>query len=109
MIRLWRGLVSSLRNALFKMPGAMIIAVMLGSTVVKAQGNSAETPAELNRQLLKLYLSGQYEQAIPIAEKLLETTEREHGPTHPDMAQSLTNLADLYQAMGAYAKAEPLY
>jgi tetratricopeptide (TPR) repeat protein len=28
---------------------------------------------------------------------------------HPDVAQSLNNLALLYQDQGAYAKAEPLY
>jgi hypothetical protein len=48
MIRLWRGVVSSLRNALFKMSGAMIIPVMLVFGAVKAQGHSTETPAELN-------------------------------------------------------------
>jgi tetratricopeptide (TPR) repeat protein len=81
---------------------------MLGSTAVKAQGNAAAIPDELNRQILELYSSGKYEQAIPIAKKLLETTEREHGPAHPDTATSLNNLAALYQAMGAYGQAEPL-
>ena len=87
----------------------MIIAVMLVSGAVKAQGHSTETPAELNRQVLELYSSGKYEQAIPIAKKLLETTQRERGSDHPNTAQSLNNLAELYQATGAYAKAEPLY
>ncbi len=31
------------------------------------------------------------------------------GENHPDYAQSLNNLASLYEAMGDYAKAEPLY
>jgi tetratricopeptide repeat protein len=96
MIRLRRGVVNSLRNALFKMLGAMIIAVMLVSGAVKAQGHSTETPAELNRQVLELYSSGKYEQAIPIAKKLLEMNEREHGPVHPDTAGSLNNLAVLF-------------
>ena len=104
--------MSSRWNTLFKAFGVVVIAVMLGSTAVKAQGNPAETPDEQIRQLLELYSlysSGKYEQAIPIAEKLLETTQRERGPTHPDMAQSLNNLAALYWAMGAYAKVEPLH
>ncbi len=33
----------------------------------------------------------------------------ELGPEHPDVAQSLNNLAALYQAQGRYAEAEPLY
>ncbi len=31
------------------------------------------------------------------------------GQEHPDTATSLNNLAELYKAMGDYAKAEPLY
>ena len=31
------------------------------------------------------------------------------GEKHPDYATSLNNLARLYQSMGDYAKAEPLY
>jgi tetratricopeptide (TPR) repeat protein len=31
------------------------------------------------------------------------------GPEHPDTALSLNNLAALYHATGAYAKAEPLF
>jgi len=31
------------------------------------------------------------------------------GPTHPDVARDLNNLAELYRAQGKYADAEPLY
>jgi tetratricopeptide (TPR) repeat protein len=31
------------------------------------------------------------------------------GADHPDVAQSLNNLAELYEAMGRYGEAEPLY
>jgi tetratricopeptide (TPR) repeat protein len=31
------------------------------------------------------------------------------GPEHPDVAQSLNNLALLYGAQGKYSQAEPLY
>ena len=31
------------------------------------------------------------------------------GPDHPDVADSLNNLASLYHAQGRYAEAEPLY
>ncbi len=30
-------------------------------------------------------------------------------PEHPDVAQSLNNLAELYRVQGRYAEAEPLY
>jgi tetratricopeptide (TPR) repeat protein len=32
-----------------------------------------------------------------------------HGPEHPDVANSLNNLAALYYSQGQYAKAENLY
>ncbi len=35
--------------------------------------------------------------------------EKALGPTHPDVATTLRNLAALYKAQGKYAEAEPLY
>ncbi|MBF0602527.1 MAG: CHAT domain-containing protein, partial [Nitrospirae bacterium] len=35
--------------------------------------------------------------------------EKALGPEHPDVAQSLNNLAELYRVQGHYAQAEPLY
>ncbi|MGY4356327.1 tetratricopeptide (TPR) repeat protein [Bradyrhizobium sp. i1.3.1] len=40
---------------------------------------------------------------------MLAIREKALGPEHPDTARSLNNLALLYTATGAYAKAEPLY
>ena len=37
------------------------------------------------------------------------SSEKALGPEHPDVANSLNNLAALYQAQGRYAEAEPLY
>jgi len=42
------------------------------------------------------------QRALAIREQLL-------GPHHPDTAQSLNNLAELYRDQGKYAEAEPLY
>ena len=43
-----------------------------------------------------------YQRALAIREKVL-------GPDHPDVAQSLNNLAALYHEQGKHATAEPLY
>ena len=42
---------------------------------------------------------------------LLELQQREalYGPSHPNLADSLSNLAILYNQSGAYDKAQPLY
>ncbi len=39
----------------------------------------------------------------------LELTRRSLGGSHPDVATSLNNLAQLYRSQGRYSEAEPLY
>jgi len=50
-----------------------------------------------------------YPSALPFKERDLAITEKCLGPDHPDVAQSLANLAALYHSQGNYAEAEPLY
>jgi tetratricopeptide (TPR) repeat protein len=44
-----------------------------------------------------------------LLQRTLVISEKALGPAHPLTATSLNNLASLYQDMGTYAKAEPLY
>ena len=41
--------------------------------------------------------------------RALTIRENALGPEHPDVAQSLNNLAGLYYKQGQYAQAKPLY
>ena len=68
-----------------------------------------DDPRLLNQQVLKLYQQGKYQEAVPIAERVLAIEKRILGPEDPDTATSLDNLAALYRDMGAYQKAEPLF
>ena len=63
----------------------------------------------LNQEVLRLYRAGEYERAIIVAQATLKVAEDNVGPNHPDVAESLNNLALLYKTQGNYAKAEPLY
>jgi tetratricopeptide (TPR) repeat protein len=63
----------------------------------------------LNQQVYQLIAQGKYQEAIPIAERAVELANRVYGPENLGMAQSLNNLALVYQDMGEYAKAETLY
>ena len=45
----------------------------------------------------------------PLYKRSLAIREKALGPDHPDVAQSLNNLAVLYRDQGRYADAEPLY
>jgi tetratricopeptide (TPR) repeat protein len=58
----------------------------------------------------KLYKGqGNYEQALPWDTQCLEVTRNRLGESHPDVANSLNNLALLYYFQGRYTDTEPLY
>ena len=46
---------------------------------------------------------------IPFWQKALELGDKEFGGDNPTTAILLTNLGKLYQSLGRYADAEPLY
>jgi tetratricopeptide (TPR) repeat protein len=52
---------------------------------------------------------GRYAEAEPLYKQALEIRRTALGARHPDYANSLNNLAVLYDEMGRYAEAEPLY
>src|SRR5271165_6394620 len=68
-----------------------------------------DDPNALNQRIYKLFAEGNYQEAIPLAEKVVELVKRVYGAEHPATATSLNDLGVLYQQMGEYPKAEPLY
>jgi CHAT domain-containing protein/Flp pilus assembly protein TadD len=62
----------------------------------------------LNQDGIQLYEAGRYEEAEPLYLRSLAIREQQLGENHPLVAQSLNNLALLYQAQGRYGEAEPL-
>jgi tetratricopeptide (TPR) repeat protein len=92
----------------------------LVSVLQSSAPTTAKTPAQnsirdtadaasLNQQVLQLYNQGRYSEAIPLAQRALTIREKALSSDHPDVAQALNNLAELYRAQGHYADAEPLY
>jgi tetratricopeptide (TPR) repeat protein len=63
----------------------------------------------LTGEVMKLYNSGDYTQGVKVAKRALQVAQQNDGPDHPNVALSLSNLAELYEAQREYAKAEPLY
>jgi hypothetical protein len=55
------------------------------------------------------YYQNHYERAVPLYKRALEIREKALGPDHPDVAQTLRNLAYVYKAQGRYTLAEQLY
>ena len=58
---------------------------------------------------LALLEAGQPGEAEPLLRRALAIREKVLGPDHPEVAQSLENLAVLYRDMGGYDRAEPLF
>jgi CHAT domain-containing protein len=73
------------------------------------QSPELEETKRLNQQAYQLYQQGKYNEAIAIAERVLEMRRKLLGDQHPDVATSLNNLAFLYSSQGRYSEAEPLY
>jgi CHAT domain-containing protein/Tfp pilus assembly protein PilF len=65
--------------------------------------------AALNRQIGQLYHDGKYDEAIPLAQRLVELTGTRFGKESRAHANALGELGDLYREKGRYAEAEPLY
>jgi tetratricopeptide (TPR) repeat protein/CHAT domain-containing protein len=79
---------------------------LVGAAVAQPSSNDL---AALDRQIMQLYQSGNYAEALPLAKHAVALTEKAYGPNHPNVATALNNLASLYGTQGRYAEAEPLY
>jgi hypothetical protein len=82
------------------------IALVLGLPATAADDPVAEATA-LNQQVNALFRQGRYPEAEPLAKRALAIREKVLGPDHPDLAQSLNNLAMLYLADGQLKRAVP--
>jgi hypothetical protein len=65
--------------------------------------------AALNRQIGQLYQASRYDEAIPLAQRLVELSGTRFGKESREHANALAVLGDLYREKGWYAEAEPLY
>ncbi|MBW4629026.1 MAG: tetratricopeptide repeat protein [Brasilonema octagenarum HA4186-MV1] len=63
----------------------------------------------LNAQVVQLVEQGNINQAIALAQQVIELGQNLQLTEHPIFADSLNNLAELYRMYGRYSEAEPLY
>ena len=82
------------------------LAVSLSAWAQTAPGNEAE---RLAKQLAELRQNNKYKEALPVARHILELVEKANGPSHVKTVFAVNDLATLYQIMGDYPKAEPLF
>ncbi len=68
-----------------------------------------EAASLLFRTATYLYDYALYEQAEPLLLRTLHIRKQILGPTHPDVARTINNLARLYCMQGKFEQAEPLF
>src|SRR5580704_5978275 len=83
--------------------------VLLCTGAAVAQDSELRRANALSEQVVQLSRQGHYVDATRLASEALVIREKALGPEHPDVAQSLNDLAGLYTNQGRYADAEPLY
>ncbi|MBF0552746.1 MAG: toll/interleukin-1 receptor domain-containing protein, partial [Deltaproteobacteria bacterium] len=72
-------------------------------------GSELDKAGYMNQQGSALYLAGKYAEAEAPLKDALDIRDQLLEPNYPKIADSLNDLAALYQAQGKYAQAEPLF
>jgi hypothetical protein len=78
-----------------------------GSAGFMARSSAGEVAATSAR-IVELSRAGKYSEALPLAQRQLDSLEKARGPVDRDVAGALNNLAQLYGDLGKDAEAEPL-
>lgn len=89
----------------------LIVVVLLGACAAAAQGPGAGEPAEsarLNAEVVRLYLEGKYDEALPLARRVLELREKALGADDMSVASALNNLSAIHARKGKAGEAEQL-
>jgi tetratricopeptide (TPR) repeat protein len=96
----------------------LVCLVLTANTSIQAQIQNAPqgvgtTPelAEADRlsaEVVRLYQAGQFEEALSFAKRVLKLREKALDPNDLLLADSLTNVAEVYLALGKPLDAEPL-
>lgn len=73
-----------------------------------AQSEAAEAD-RLNAQVVKLYGEGKYDEALPLAQRVLELREKALGGEDLKVAYALTNLGNIHVRKGGAKEAELLF
>jgi hypothetical protein len=76
---------------------AIIAAIIFISVSSNTSAQTADDLQALERRATRLYRIGEYLEAIPIAERARELTERQFGPDDLKVADRLDNIAELYR------------
>jgi tetratricopeptide (TPR) repeat protein len=87
------------------------VLLALGVWILACPGSWAEDDdlSALNQQVEQLIKQEKYQEAISIAERVVEAAKRTRGPEQPETADALNTLGFIFYNIRDYAKAEPLF
>jgi tetratricopeptide (TPR) repeat protein len=88
---------------------AILFAVPLFHATKAQSPTDNDSLLKLNQQVLDLFGERKYEEALPLAEKLVVLVRSIKGDQDRFTATVLSNLGAIYHALDQYAKAEPLF
>ena len=88
--------------------GACVLATPIFSNSQATAGQDMVEVRQLNKNVILLYRSQKYEQAVPIANKAVSLMDRVENPRPVLFVQVLNNLAELKRQTGDFVTAETL-
>jgi CHAT domain-containing protein/tetratricopeptide (TPR) repeat protein len=88
---------------------ALALCLLVAVVPAWAQPDALEESQRLISESVRLFREGKYREAVPMAERAVTLREKLLGPDHPLVANSLNNLAKLYEELGDAERAVPLY
>ncbi len=108
-LRTWQLRIRTVALVIAISLSALLVALAIVGQPALAQNDPLARADALNQEVIRLHQEGRYAEAVPRAREALALRERVLGPSHPDVAASLNNLAELLRNTGGYALARPLY
>jgi TonB family protein len=75
-------------------------ALPLGNQEASPQAPELAEAEKLNGEVILLFKKGKYDEALPLAARVVAITEKILGPDHPHLASALRNLAEIQVAKG---------
>ena len=90
-----------------KLPAGLALLILVAGLFAPLAAQQARWK-DLNTKAESLLEQRKYAEALPVAQQALRVAEAEFGPTHPNVATSLNDLALLYEAERKFASEEPL-
>jgi len=85
------------------------LALSILTPAAAQEADSLKRARELNAEARRYLQEGKYREGIPKGREALALREKVLGPTHPEVATSLYNLAWLLLENGEYTEARPLF